>query len=153
VEELKSAVRAVCIVSAGVCIAENLFSGTRLKGQIKLLLDLAVITVVIAGFTRGTAQFSLPDLSTYNTDYYGFSRELYISELERQTGENISDILMEQLRSAGIECSEIYTDVNISEDNSITINRVEVRTGDFAGAEEVIRKSIGESAEVVNGSD
>ena len=150
-EEFKNAVKSVCIVSAGICIAENIVCGTRLKKQIKLMLDLMLITVLISGFAKGCINFSLPDFTAYNADYYGDS--LYISELERQTAENISEVLAEQLRSAGIECVEINTYVNISENKSITINRVEVKTDDFSGAEEIIKNSIGESVEVVNGSD
>ena len=37
-EDFKNAVMAICIVSAGVCMIENMVSGTRLKSQMKSLL-------------------------------------------------------------------------------------------------------------------
>lgn len=35
-EDFKNAVMAVCIVSAGVCMIENMVSGTKLKSYIQI---------------------------------------------------------------------------------------------------------------------
>ena len=61
-EDFKNAVMAICIVSAGVCMIENMVSGTRLKSQMKFLLNLTVITVLIASFTKGSLNFEMPDI-------------------------------------------------------------------------------------------
>ncbi len=150
-EDFKNAVMAVCIVSAGVCIIENMVSCTKLKSQMKLLLNMTVASVLIASFTKGGISFELPDFPSYDTSEYSYSQEAYIEEMCRRTGENVSNILLEQLSAVGINCSKIETEVNISDDNSIFISKVTISADDFGKAAEIIGKSIGSDTEVVNG--
>lgn len=147
-EDFKNAVMAICIVSAGVCMIENMVSGTRLKSQMKFLLNLTVITVLIASFTKGSLNFEMPDIQSEDTEY---SQELYNNEICRQTAKNISSILSEQINNAGIICTEINTEVNISDDNSIFISKVIISADDFEKAEKIIKNNVGSSTEVVNG--
>lgn len=147
-ENFRNAVMAVCIVSAGVCIIENMISGTRLKSQMKFLLNLTVITILVASFTKGGINFELPNFASYDTTY---SQELYNNEICRQTAENISDTLYVQISNAGIICTEIETEVNILEDNSIFISKVTISADDFGTAAEIVRNSVGSNTEVVNG--
>lgn len=151
-EDLKNAVMAVCIISAGVCMIENMVSGTRLKSQMKFLLNLTVVTVLVASFTKGGIAFEMPDFSTYSQQNYGTSQEVYNNEICRQTAENISSVIFEQLTASGINCTEIQTEVNISDDNSIFISKVIISSDDFGSAVEIVRNIIGNSTEVVNGS-
>ncbi|MDE6848136.1 MAG: hypothetical protein K2O29_10935 [Ruminococcus sp.] len=148
-EDFKNAVMAVCIVSAGVCMIENMVSGTKLKSQMKLLLNLTVASVLIASFTKGGISFELPDFPSYDADEYSYS--VYSEEMCRQTAENISGILLEHLSAAGINCGKIETEVNISDDNSIFISKVTISADDFGKAAEIIRNSIGSDTEVING--
>lgn len=150
-EDFKNAVMAVCIVSAGVCMIENMVSGTKLKSQMKLLLNLTVASVLIASFTKSGIDFELPDFRAYDTAEYGYSQEIYLEEMCRQTAENVSGILLEYLSAAGINCSKIETEVNISEDTSIFISKVTISADDFGKAAEIIRNSIGSDTEVING--
>ena len=151
-EDLKNAVMAVCIISAGVCMIENMVSGTRLKSQMKFLLNLTVVTVLVASFTKSGIAFEMPDFSTYSQQNYETSQEIYNDEICRQTAENISSMLSEQLTASGINCTEIQTEVNISDDNSIFISKVTISADDFGSAVEIVRNIIGSNAEVVNGS-
>ena len=151
-EDLKNAVMAVCIISAGVCMIENMVSGTRLKTQMKFLLNLTVVTVLVASFTKGGIAFEMPDFSEYGKQDYGISQEVYNNEICRQTAENVSSVIAEQLTASGINCTEIQTEVNISDDNSIFISKVIISADDFVTAVGIIRNIIGNSAEVVNGS-
>ena len=147
-EDFKNAVMAKCIVSAGVCMIENMVSGTRLKSQMKFLLNLTVITVLIASFTKGSLNFEMPNIQSEDTEY---SQELYNNEICRQTAKNISSILSEQINNAGIICTEINTEVNISDDNSIFISKVIISADDFEKAEKIIKNNVGSNTEVVNG--
>lgn len=147
-EDFKNAVMAVCIVSAGVCMIENMVSGTKLRSQMKLLLNLTVITVLIASFTKGSINFELP---AFTSDDIEYSQELYNNEICRQTAENISSALYEQINAVGIICTEIKTEVNISDDNSIFISKVIISADDFEAAAEIVRNNIGSDTEVING--
>ena len=150
-EDLKNAVMAVCIVSAGVCMIENMISGTRLKTQMKFLLNLTVVTILVASFTKGGIAFEMPDFPVYSQSEYENSQEIYNDEMCRQTAENISSALYEQITSAGINCTEIHTEVNISDDNSIFISKVIISADDFGSAVKIIRNITGNDTEVING--
>ena len=59
-------------------------------------------------------------------------------------------MLLGQSNSSGIACYKIETDVNISDDGSISINRVILIADDFEKAAEIVRSSLGQDTEVVN---
>ena len=146
----KAAAAAICAASGAVCAVGGLVSGTRLKDQMKLLLDMIMLLVVITPFVSGGIAVEMPDTSGFTADL-GSARERYIEQLEEQTGSNICDVLREQITAAGISCGEISAEVNISKDMSISISRVTVSSDSFEAAAEIIRRSIGSDTEVVNG--
>ncbi|MDE5583146.1 MAG: hypothetical protein K2J08_05535 [Ruminococcus sp.] len=150
-EDFRNAVMAVCIVSAGVCMIESAVAGTKLKNQMKFLLNLTIITVLTASFTKGGISFEMPELPHFDSSEYNISQELYAEEMRQQTAENISRVLAEQITAEGIKCGKIETEVNISEDNSIFISRVTISADNFGRAEEIIKSSLGDGTEVING--
>lgn len=150
-EQFRAVIKSVCIISAAVCILDGLAAGTRFRNQMKFLLNLIFITVIAAPVLQGTFDFEMPELDRYMTEDYDSAGELYQEELRRQTGENISAVLMQQLEAAGIKCTGIETDINISETNSISISSVTVSADDFGAASEIIRSSLGGDTEVING--
>ena len=116
--------------------------------------DLVEITVDILDIIQRTyRQFGMPEPDTFITDNYSCSEELYRSALEMQTVENIAEVLAEQTDAAGCHCESIVPFINISEDMSISIIRVEIEAEDFESAAAVVRSSLGTDTEVVNGSD
>ena len=149
-EEFRNSVITVCIVTAASAILGNLVSGTRLKNQIQLMLDLVSAIAVITPFTKGGSP-ALPELNDIDTPDYSYSQELYNEELKRQTSENVRDVLMQQIQAAGINCVQLEVLVNISEDGSISISRVIVSSDSFEAAAEIIRNSLGADTEVLNG--
>lgn len=151
-EELSAVIKSVCIISAAICLLEGITEGTRLKNQMKFLLNMIFVIVIAAPFLRGTATLELPDISRYTEPEYSDADELYREEMAEQTGLNISTVLRQQLEAAGVKCEDIQTDVNISETNSISISKVTVISSNFAAAEIIIRNSLGEETEVINGN-
>ena len=73
----KSSVIAVCTVSAAICIIESLVSGTRLKNQMKMILDLVLIAAAAAPFFKGGIDLDLSGLNIDNTIDYSHSHEIY----------------------------------------------------------------------------
>ena len=152
-EEFKNAIRVICIVSAAVCIIENLVSGTKLRNQIKLILNLILIMTIISPFIGGGFSFDLPDFNKYDNTDFTYSQEVYNEELIRQASENVSAVLFEQITAAGINCEKIETDVNIFDDGSIFISKVIINADDFDSAATIVRSSIGSNeTEVINGN-
>lgn len=149
--EITTAVRAVCITAAGISIISHLTEGTKLRSQAEFVYRLIFATVVAGLFINGSKGIVLPDLSSFDSEEYSFSTETYDKAIAEQTATNISDILRSQLNAAGIIVDNIETEVNISEDGGISINRVIIRTADFEKAAEIIRSSLGQETEVING--
>lgn len=149
-ESLRNSVIAVCTVSAAICIIESLVSGTRLKNQMKLILDLILITAAAAPFFAGGTDIDLSVFDSYRDIDTDFSVNAYNEELRRQTSYNVSAVLLQQISAAGISCEKIETEVNISEDGSISITKVTIRTDNYKKAAEIIRNSLGGETEVVN---
>lgn len=149
---LKDIIKAVCIISAAICMIEGLAAGTKFKNQMKFLLNLIFITVIVTPVLKGSFEFEMPDISQYMTPEYSDSEYLYQEEMKKQTSTNISSVLMQQLKAAGINCSEIVTDVNISETNSISISSVTVSADNFQAAAEIIKNSLGAETEVFDGN-
>lgn len=147
---LKETIGSVCAISALICIIDGITSGTRLKNQMKFLLNLLFILVAVTPLLKGAADIELPKLSDFSISEVSASDSSYRAELERQTAENISSVLARQLEAAGIRFDKIETNVNISETNSISISSVTVAADDFDEAARIIRSSLGEDMEVLN---
>lgn len=143
---------AVAVASAGICLTENLVSGTRLHRQMKVLLDAVLAIVMINPFVYGSAGLELPDTGSIPGPDSSYAAGLYNESLSRTAAENVGSVLMGQLSAAGIGCEKMDIDVNISADGSISISMVTVSSDDFTAAEEIIRNSLGSGTEVVNGS-
>ena len=130
-ENVTIAVRAVCVTAVGICIVSHITEGTRLHSQAEFIYRL-IFAIVVAGLIfNGRKQIELPDLSGFDSNEFSFSTEAYDNAVAEQTASNITDILLSQLNAAGISVDDIVTEVNISEDNGISINRVIIRTADF----------------------
>lgn len=151
-EGLSSVIKAVCIISAAICMIDCLVAGTRFKNQMKFLLNLVFVTVIITPIINGVFTLELPELDMSVVTEYEDTDELYIEEIKKQTGANISAVLKQQLEASGINCSDIETNINISETNSISINSVTVKADDFEAAVQVIRNSLGAETEVYDGN-
>ncbi|NLT09693.1 MAG: hypothetical protein GXY08_09345 [Ruminococcus sp.] len=149
-EEMKSCAASICAASAVICIIENIVSGTKLNNQMKILLDLILAIVIITPFIRKDITFDLRAAESYSAGNYDEAAEIYNERLRQQTSYNISEVLLSQIRSAGVICNKIETEVNISEDGSISITKVALIADDFERAADIVRSSLGKDAEVVN---
>lgn len=152
-DNILTAVRNICCVSVGIYLLRLITDGTRLKKQAAFVLKLIFAVVFAAVVIKGCKEFRLPEISKYEKHDYSASAEMYRNEVERKASENISDILYSQLKAAGIDIKDLQTEVNISEDGSIDISRVIISSADPAAAAELIRKSLGQETEVINGTD
>lgn len=151
-ENVKSAVMAVCIVSAVKCLIESISGASKLKNQLAMLLNLLLAIVMISPFVSGILGFELPEISGYEFEY-DYSDDAYAQALADETADNIAGVLAEQIASAEIPCEKIEVAVNISPDYSISISSVTVTSEDFQAVSEIVRKSLGDGTEVVNAID
>lgn len=148
-ENIKSAVMAVCVVSAAKCLIGSIASASKLKNQLAMILNLLLAVVMISPFVNGISGFELPEISDYELEY-DYSDDVYAAFLVQQTAENVESVLIEQIKAAEIQCEKIEVEVNISPDYSISINKVTVTSEDFQAVAEIVHKSLGNETEVVN---
>ena len=94
----------------------------------------------------------MPEISAFEQQDFSDMTEIYNEELKRQSAENISSVLRDQIAAAGINCDKIEIDVNISEDSIISISKVIITADDFEAAASIVRSSVGSETEVVNGN-
>ena len=134
-----------------VCVIKTLTGGTKLRDQAAAVLKLVLFIAIGAVIVNAAKHTELPDLSAFDVSSQDNVSELYDREMSRQISENIASVLLSQLEAAGISTSDIEVYVNISEDGSISINKVVIAADDTVGAAAVIRRSLGEETEVVNG--
>ena len=150
-ENIKGIVAALCFVSAGIYGVRNIVSDTALRRKAEVILKMVFAVILISPFVNGTFSFELPEFSEYELSEYSFSQDEYESELIRQSSENISQVLAEQITASGTACGKVVAEVNISEDGSIIISKVIVEADDFEKAADVVKSCLGEATEVVNG--
>ena len=150
-DNLVSAAGGVCVVSVLICVLRMIAGGTKLKGQAELIMKLVLAASVTAVISDGALNLELPDIPSGTGNDYSAAEQVRDAELIRQTGENISEVLRGQLSAAGIDTEKIETEVNILEDGSIIISRVITSSADNDAAAELIRSSLGQETEVVNG--
>ena len=151
-DDLALTIKGICIASAGIFLMENLVGGTRLKNQMKLLMKLVLAILIIYPFVKEGCEFEMPEISAFEQQDFSDMTAIYNEELKRQSAENISSVLRDQIAAAGINCDKIEIDVNISEDSIISISKVIITADDFEAAASIVRSSVGSETEVVNGN-
>ena len=149
-EGFRNSVMAVCIVSAVLSVVGNLVSGSQLKNQVRLILELVLAVTVISPFINGKSSIELPETGLYDDMDYSYSIEIYNESLKQTASHNISEVLMEQITASGIDCEKIEAEVNISADGSISISRVKISADNFRGAADIVRPCLGTETEVID---
>ncbi len=149
---IKSAVMAVCAVSAARCVIGSIVSASKLKNQVVSILDLLLAFVMIAPFAQGFVNFTMPDISDFELIEAEYPGDPYSEALKAETEANISAVLGQQLTAAGINYVSIVTDVNISADYSISISSVTVTAEDYESAALIIKSCLGVETEVIKGA-
>lgn len=143
----------ICLLSAGLCILRMITDGTKMKCQAEFVYKLIFALITVASLFKCLKKAELPDIGRYEIADHSEAHDLYRKALERQTAENIEGVLYVQLEAAGIPTEKLTAEINISDDGSISIDRVIIRTADTTAADELIRRSLGQETEVINESD
>lgn len=131
-----------CILSVVITIAECVKPGEKFSRQLKTIFSLIfIIGIVTAGIKTGI-DFELPDYNdiedknNYN-DIEKKADDIVKIEIEANLSNNIENLLKEK----NISYEKIYTHININEDRSIDINRIDYKGKDFEQAHREIKKA------------
>lgn len=128
-----------CILSVVITIADCLKPGEKFSRQLKTIFSLIfIISIVTAGIKTGI-DFELPDYEdeAYESSYSSIKKtadEALKNEIEEKINKKIEDILSEK----SISYEKIYANININEEGSIDINRIDYKGKDFEQAQKEI---------------
>lgn len=142
-----------CFLGIIITIFSRMYPSEKFEKQMKTIFSLIFLISILTPILNGRLQ--LPDISetvvASNAYYHEISvntDEYFISSVEK----NISIRLEAELNSENIFPLEIQTSVNISDNNSISINEVNVLMKDVELADEIkicVNDSVGKDV-IVN---
>lgn len=121
----------ICIAAVITVVFKMILPDERNNHQIKLLLSCFFIIVIFNNIRGNADSFSLDSFSTINTEYNDYSASAYqqtVEEVEYQLKKRIS----ERLLAENIIPENIYIDINISEDSSISFNEIRLVFNDIS---------------------
>ena len=142
-----------CFLGIVITIFSRLYPSERFEKQMKTIFSLIFVLSIVTPIAQD--KLDLPDISktiTASSDYYQSIRENTDEYFIRALESNISANLKAKLNEAEFYPLEIQTNVNISEDNSISINEVRLimQSSEYSDAiKKLIAAYIGEDAEVI----
>lgn len=137
---IQSTVLIVCVVSIIFCIVSNMIDTSKFEKELRLIFFSILITTVL----KSVANI---DTSNLQWDYLGESLQYTDqSEVYKQVATTQVETSIQQLlQDNGLHCENISLDINITEDSSISINKVLLNVDDFQKACYLLRQNFGDS--------
>ncbi|MDE5648500.1 MAG: hypothetical protein K2I33_01150 [Oscillospiraceae bacterium] len=144
-ELMRKVILSACFLSVVITIVDSIKPGEKFSQQLKMIFSLIFITGILSVVLKGSLNFDIPayaDLE-YSDDYNSLEDAAGIavkSETEKNINVYIEDILLKN----DVSFDKISSDVNIEEDNSIIINRIDYKGMEFEQAREIIINNMGD---------
>jgi len=141
-----------CFLGIVITVFSRMYPSEKFEKQMKTIFSLIFLISILTPILNGNLQ--LPDISETVAASSAYYQEISVNADEyfiRSVENNISIRLEAELNSKNIFPLEIQTSVNISDNNSISINEVNVSVTDIELAEEIkncIYASIGKDATI-----
>ncbi|MGN0606731.1 MAG: hypothetical protein ACI4JM_09440 [Oscillospiraceae bacterium] len=150
---LNKIIMTACLCGTAVSICDMLCADSRYSKQINFILSLVFVTGIITPVSYALKNFdvsaAMSGIYEYNTDR-AKNNEEYIKYLKRAVEDNINASFRDILESEGISVRKIYSEVDISENYSISIIKAGIECDDFEKAAEIIKSTAGEEFEIWN---
>ncbi len=141
-ETMKTVVLTVCVLSFIISIADVLKPGEKFITQLKPVFSLVFISGIIAAAAKTAFDIDFPvseDIS--QSEVYDHISEEMNRSVSHRIEENINTYTKELLSNSGISCEKITSEINISQDNRISINRIGYKGKSFDKAKGIIEDS------------
>ena len=129
-----------CFLGIVITFFSKMYPSEKFEKQMKTIFSLIFLISVLTPVLNGNLQF--PDISETVSASSAYYQEISVNADEffiRSVENNISIRLESELNSKNIFPIEIQTSVNISENNSISINEVNVLVTDIELNDEIKR--------------
>ncbi len=143
-----------CFIGIVVAIMDSLYPSEKFQKQIKLIFSAVFILSVTSPLLKQDFSFmeSVKQVSISENELYQASEDAY-SYYIRSIENNISTRLCTELKQNKINCTNIQTSINISDNSSISINEVNItleNSEQIEDAKYIIRQELGDENVIVN---
>lgn len=143
-EGIKKIVFIACIMAVIISMFDIMYPGKKFASQIKMIFSVIFILALVVPMTNLNINFENLETYTQNVKYSEVNSSV-IGVFKNTAENNISNALMEKLIESGYEAKEIKTSINISEDNSISINEVRITCCDPSNElYDLVKSEVGE---------
>ncbi len=153
-ETVRSAAAAVCFLGTAFSIIGCFLPAEKFKSEFKLIFSLLMIVIIAKPFISGDIDIAENKDEVVQTQAVVDDSVRYGEELiRRSVCANISANIERLCSDKNID-AQISADVNISEDGSISINRIDIQASDessASAAEKLIRSEIPGEYEITAG--
>lgn len=144
-ELMKKIILSACFLSVIITIADSIKPGEKFTQQLKMIFSLVFITGILSAALKGDFAFDIPAFADleYSEDYNNVENvadNILKEETESKIDAYIEDILLEN----EVTFDKISSDVNIDENNSININRIDYKGTEFEQARNIIIENFGD---------
>ena len=144
-ELMKNIILSACFLSVIITIADSIKPGEKFTQQLKMIFSLVFITGILSAALKGDFAFDIPAFADleYSEDYNNVENaadNILKEETESKIDAYIEDILLEN----EVTFDKISSDVNIDENNSININRIDYKGTEFEQARNIIIENFGD---------
>ena len=144
-ELMKKIILSACFLSVIITIADSIKPGEKFTQQPKMIFSLVFITGILSAALKGDFAFDIPAFADleYSEDYNNVENaadNILKEETESKIDAYIEDILLEN----EVTFDKISSDVNIDENNSININRIDYKGTEFEQARNIIIENFGD---------
>lgn len=144
-ELMKKVILSACFLSIVITIVDSIKPGEKFSQQLKMIFSLIFITGILSVVIKGGLNFDIPAYANleYSDDYNSLEDAAGMavkSETEKNINVYIEDILLKN----DVSFDKISSDINIEEDNSIIINRIDYKGMEFEQAREIIINNMGD---------
>lgn len=144
-ELMKKIILSACFLSVIITIADSIKPGEKFTQQLKMIFSLVFITGILSAALKGDFAFDIPAFADleYSEDYNNVENaadNILKEETESKIDAYIEDILLEN----EVTFDKISSDVNIDENNSINIKRIDYKGTEFEQARNIIIENFGD---------
>ena len=123
-EELKEAIKLICLSGLFVGIINAFVSDEKRAKIINLVTGLVFLILIINPFIRNDYKFQ-SDIINYNIDTDDATLDSVNSVILEETEKRLCEILSEELTECSLEVQSIDVTCKISEDKSVSIEKIE----------------------------
>ena len=148
-----SVIGLACFVSLAISLVDMICPEKKFEKQLKVIFSLLFVISVATPFLKGDIILDFPEIDIVSADISVESKR-YDDTIIKEIEQNVEKGLRDELISKNLYTKEISVNVNISDNNSISISKVIFYIENSEMEEEIyseIRKILGEETEIIRG--